>query len=228
MSAPRTARERARAELTAEILAAAHRQLADVGPADLSLRAIARELEMASSAIYRYVPSRDALLTALIIEAYDAVGAAAEQAESAVDRGDHAGRFLATARAVRAWARAHPHRYALIYGTPVPGYAAPQDTIDPAGRVGLLLAAVMADAAAAGHLDPVAPRQGEGLLDPGAVAALDGLEPDRQAAAILVWSSLFGLISFELFGHHHKVIADGDAYFDDAVRRIATLVGLRM
>src|SRR5690606_5161914 len=96
MSAPRTVRQRVRAELTAAILESARRQLAEVGPTDLSLRAISRDLDMSSSAIYRYFPSRDALLTALIIEAYDDIGASVEAADAAVDRDDLAGRWRAT------------------------------------------------------------------------------------------------------------------------------------
>lgn len=225
MNAPRTARERARTELTAEITEAARRQLAEVGPTDLSLRAISRELEMASSAIYRYFASRDALLTALIVEAYDALGAAAEQAEAAVERDDLVGRWLAATRAVRSWALAHPHEYSLIYGSPVPGYAAPADTIDPAGRVGLLLAAVLRDAAAAGHLaDLSAPPAS--TLDPGVVAVLDSPTDAHAAAGILAWTSLFGVVTFELFGHYENVVADRAAYFDDAMLRIARLAGL--
>ena len=78
-----TARARARAELTEEIKAVARRQLAEQGSAALSLRAVAREVGMVSSAVYRYFPSRDDLLTALIVDAYDAVGDAAEQALAA-------------------------------------------------------------------------------------------------------------------------------------------------
>ena len=84
---------------------------------------------MVSSAIYRYFPSRDDLLTALIIDAYDALGDAVEAADAAVDRADLRGRWLAVCRAARAWALAHPAEYALIYGSPVPGYAAPDDTV---------------------------------------------------------------------------------------------------
>jgi AcrR family transcriptional regulator len=227
VNAPRTARERARAELTAEIEAAARRQLAEVGPTDLSLRAISRELGMASSALYRYFPSRDALLTALIVDAYDAVGEAAETAEAALDRDDLAGRWLAATRAVRGWALAHPHEYALIYGSPVPGYAAPQDTIDPAGRVGLLLAAILGDAAASGALAQPAD-EGAGVLDPGVVAALPPVGEWSQVGGILAWTCLYGVISFELFGHYENVIADRDAYFDDAMLRLARQAGLRV
>ena len=147
-SAPRTARERARAELTSEIKAVARRQLAEEGAGALSLRAVARELGMVSSAVYRYFPSRDELLTALIIDAYDSVADAAETAEGAVPRTDPLGRWMATCHAVRAWALANPHEYALIFGSPIPGYAAPQDTIDPAARIPSLLLAVLSDSVA--------------------------------------------------------------------------------
>jgi AcrR family transcriptional regulator len=229
MSAPRTARERARAELTTEILASARRQLAEVGPTDLSLRQISRDLDMSSSAIYRYFPSRDALLTALIIEAYNAIGDAVEQEEAAVPRDDVGGRWVTATRAARTWALDHPHQYALIYGSPVPGYVAPSDTIDPAGRVGLTLAGIVLDAHRAGLLAPpqmpddvrVAP-----LVDSAVAAELTDLGEERVVGAISAWTTLFGTISFELFGHYEKIVVDRDAYFDEVMRRAGTLVGL--
>jgi AcrR family transcriptional regulator len=226
MNAPKTARERARAELTAEITDAARRQLAEVGPTDLSLRAIARELGMASSAIYRYFASRDALLTALIVDAYDSIGAAAEAAEATVDRDDHLGRWMAATRAVRAWALEHRHEYSLIYGSPVPGYAAPTDTIDPAGRVGLLLAAILADATRSDGLGPVPPPAP--VDDPLASGLAEqlGADPVRAAAGVQAWTWLFGTISFELYGHYENVVVDRDAWFDDLSRRLAHLAGL--
>ena len=151
-SATRTARERARTEITQEILDAARGYLATDGAPALSLRAIARDLGMASSALYRYFDSRDALLTRLIIDAYDSLGAAAEASESVVDRADLTGRFTAICQAVRAWALAHPNEYALIYGSPVPGYVAPTDTVAPASRVTTLLMRILIDATTAGRI----------------------------------------------------------------------------
>src|SRR5277367_5569072 len=107
-SAPRTARERARAEITNEILDAGRRHLASEGAAGLSLRAIARDLGMVSSAVYRYVASRDELLTRLIIDAYNSIGGAAEAREGAVNRADLVGRWAAVCRSVRDWAVANP------------------------------------------------------------------------------------------------------------------------
>ncbi len=139
MSTIRGARERARVEVTAAIKDEARKQLAEEGAAKLSLRAVARELGMASSALYRYFPSRDDLLTALIVDAYDAIGAVAERAGA--DRADTVPpveRWTAVACAVREWGLAHPHEYALIFGSPVPGYTAPMDTVGPASRVGMV------------------------------------------------------------------------------------------
>src|SRR3954471_8206779 len=109
--APATARALARAALTEDIKATARRQLAEVGAPALSLRAVARELGMVSSAVYRYFPSRDELLTALIVDAFDAVGVAAEEAiEHQPNR--VLPRWLAVARAIRGWALENPHDYA--------------------------------------------------------------------------------------------------------------------
>src|SRR5690349_15982731 len=149
---PRSARDRARAELTGEIKAVARRHLAEHGSAGLSLRAVAREVGMVSSAVYRYFPSRDDLLTALIVDAYNAVGATAEEAIAANRRRTAAARWLAVSEAVRTWALANPHEYALIYGSPVPGYSAPPDTIDPAARIALALLQIVVDGVANGEI----------------------------------------------------------------------------
>src|SRR6202020_467439 len=143
-----TARERARAEIAGEIKDEARRQLATTG-AQLSLRAVARELGMVSSALYRYFPSRDDLLTALIIDAYDALATAAQAADAAAAAqpgGTARDRWRACCQAIRGWALAHPHEYALIYRSPVPGYRAPEATIGPAARVPLAFASVLAAA----------------------------------------------------------------------------------
>jgi AcrR family transcriptional regulator len=223
------ARARVRAEITREITEAARRQLAAGGAASLSLRAVARELGMASSAVYRYFPSRDDLLTTLIIEAYDALGAAAERADD--PDAEPRPRWRAVCRATRSWALSHPHEYALVYGSPVPGYAAPQSTVAPAARVGALLCRIVADGIAAERIGPVADPDGlAGTLVPGSAARVGLPEGDTgevmAARAIIAWTSLFGLISFELFGHTHNVVADHERYFVLAADRLATQLGL--
>jgi AcrR family transcriptional regulator len=232
-SASRTARERARAELTLEIKEEARRQLAAGGAQGLSLRSVARELGMVSSALYRYFRSRDELLTALIIDAYDALGAAAEAASDALPAADIRGRWHATCAAIRDWARANPHEYALIYGSPVPGYQAPQATVASAVRVVRVMGGILADATA-GTCRP-GPRHPEELLPPEvapqvaivAEAIAPGVDDGVLARALMAWTQLFGMISFELFGQFVGSLEPADAFFGYTVERMADFVGLR-
>jgi AcrR family transcriptional regulator len=235
-----TARERVRAEITREITGIARGHLAAGGAAGLSLRAVARDMGMVSSAIYRYFPSRDDLLTALIIDGYNAIGEAVEAADAAGGRDDYPGRWRAAARAAREWARAHPHEYALIYGSPVPGYQAPADTIGPASRAAVVFGRLISEAHAAGALGPPrTPQAGRTGPAGGPVPAalsedaarlretvMPGVPDDVALGALTAWAGLFGLISFELFGQFTNVITDRAAYFDHAVCALAALMGL--
>jgi AcrR family transcriptional regulator len=234
MNAGRTARERARAELTQEIKDEARRQLGVAGADGLSLRAVARELGMVSSALYRYFPSRDDLLTALIIDAYDSVGAAAEDAAARMPPGDYPGRWAAAGRAVRAWAVSHRNEYALIYGSPVPGYRAPETTIGPAARVPLLLAGIVTDGWAAGAIDEPPPdhRLSAGLLGPqmrglADVVGAPDVPPGVLARTVLAWTQLFGMISFELFGQFARTIDPADEAFEYAIGQMTGYLGMR-
>lgn len=240
-------RERARTAFMADLLDAGRARLVADGAAGLSLRAVARDLGVASSAVYRYVASRDALLTLLIIEAYDAVGAACEDAAAAArEAGEPPAQvWLAVGRAFRAWALANPRSYELIYGTPVPGYAAPQDTVAPATRVWAVIVGVVLDAHADGTLDPAGPDfDADGLADPGVMtfgAAVAG-DPGRAVAlagrpdwsereavrSFTLFASLLGAVTAELFGHFHRVTADGARAFDAILATAAVGVGLRV
>ena len=212
-----------------EIKATARRHLATDG-ANLSLRAVARDIGVVSSALYRYFGSRDDLLTALIIDAYNALGEAAERADAAMPRADLHGRWMAVGNAIRAWAKATPHEYALIYGSPVPGYRAPRDTVGPASRPTVVLGAILRDGTAAGVL-----RTEPGERLPKVVQAelrrlRDDAFPDVPVAVLSrgfgAWIQLFGLINFEVFGRFQNVIDDLDAYFEYQLRAMAAAIGV--
>ncbi|TDB72912.1 TetR/AcrR family transcriptional regulator [Micromonospora sp. KC723] len=227
MSAP-SIRARVRAEMIDEIKAAARRHLATDG-ANLSLRAVARDMGMVSSAIYRYFPSRDDLLTALILEAYDALGDAVETADATAARHDLRGRWHAVSRAARDWALAHPAEYALLYGSPVPGYAAPDDTILPAQRPPVTLVGILRDGLADGRLaapDDELPEPVRADLAEIAASLFPGLPESLLARGMAGWTQLFGLISFELFGRVAGAIPHRDAYFDHQTGLMADLIGL--
>ena len=229
MSAIHTARERARAELTREIKNEARRQLAASGASGLSLRAVARELGMVSSALYRYFPSRDELLTALIIDAYNALGDVVEAADRSAPATHFRARLRAVCYAVREWTKSHPNEYALVYGSPVPGYRAPEDTVVPGGRVPLALLNLVGEAAAAGALAPANEELSAELAEQTKAIAEIGaphLSGPQLARAAMVWAQLFGVISFELFGQFARTLDPTDAFFDYAVERMADFVGV--
>ncbi|WP_283132982.1 TetR/AcrR family transcriptional regulator [Rhizohabitans arisaemae] len=228
MTASRTARERVRTELTREIVDIARRQLATAGAGGLSLRAVAREMGMVSSAIYRYFPSRDDLLTTLIIEGYNALGEAVERADAACPRGDHSGRWRAACGAVRDWALAHPHEYALLYGSPVPGYHAPQETIAARVRDVTVFGRIVADAHAAGAAAVRGPAVAPSLAaDADRMRELMPGVPDETVfRALAAWSGLFGWVSFELFGQLENAVDERATAFARIVDELGAFLGL--
>ena len=212
--------------MTSEIKTVARRHLATDG-ANLSLRAVARDLGMASSAVYRYFASRDDLLTALIIDAYDSLGEAAERAAAGVD--DPLDRWLAASSAVRDWALADPHQWALIYGSPVPGYQAPEDTIPAAIRVIMLIAAIVRDAFGAGRIGPQPPITGRYAEELAGVAAQFGaaIPPRLVGATIAAFVQLLGAVSAELFGQlQNSIDEDRRGFFEFQMRGAAAFIGL--
>ena len=101
---------------------------------------------------------------------------------------------------------AHPHEYALLYGSPVPGYRAPQTTVGPAARVAFALAGVVRDAWERGEIDDRARRPDRATRSPTSSVAADarrvaealGLHAPVGVVArmLIAWTQLFGMLSF--------------------------------
>jgi AcrR family transcriptional regulator len=184
---------------------------------------------MASSAAYRYFPSRDDLLTALIVEAYDSLGDAAERA--AARGGPPFERWQTVCRAIRRWAIDNPHEYALIYGSPVPGYRAPVLTVGPASRVTLALAGLVSEAQRTGGLEPVAAPPLAPAMEVEAERvrqlAMEDVSSDTIARALVAWTQLFGQISFEVFGQLEGIVENSEVVFEHAIAVMGDVVGLR-
>lgn len=229
-----TARQRARAEITAEILRAARKQLATEGAGAISLRAVARDLGMPSSGIYRYFKTRDELLTRLIIEAYESIGAAAEASQLPVAAADLSGRFAAACRAMREWALDHPHEYSLVFGSPIPDYRAPEETVQAAARAPAVLSAVLLEAGRRGGGICRAPAplssSGRRAIEPALDLFSHQVAAEQAQAGLMVWSGLFGAISFELFGHFYGSVGqtreDRDAFFESCITSWADQAGI--
>ncbi len=184
------------------------------------------------SAVYRYFENRDVLLTALIVEAYDTLGDAAEEAAASVPRRSPHRRWVTTAAEVRRWATEHPHEYALLYGSPVPGYAAPADTIGPGSRVSRTLVQIAAEGHADGLLAPPTSERPtlsaitSSDLTQLAVGISVDLPPETLFAVALAWTQLFGLVSFELFGQTRNLVEHHESLFLDAAAAMAAHIGL--
>lgn len=184
---------------------------------------------MVSSAVYRYFSSREELLTALIVDAYNALGEHVEKAESVVKRTDFRGRWMASAHATRRWAVDNEHEYGLVFGTPIPHYAAPPDTIGPATRATRVLVQIVRDAVATGSWNgPKEPVPRAVHTDLAAVREFFGrrVDDDLLVRSLMAWTHIYGAISFELFGHRVGSVGNHEAFFDLEMRRIATFIGL--
>ncbi len=228
-AARETPRALARRRTLERIRSLAVAQLQAGGPAGISLRAIATDLGLTPTAIYRYVDSREDLLTQLLIGGWSALGQAAEDADRACGRDQPAARFLAVARAVRTWALAHPAQWDLLFGRPVPGYVAPEDTRLPALRLPAVLLAIMADARRLGLLTAPPVRPGRAHLAQAEVLRQrdqSDLPTTLIALGQAAWSQLIGAVTHEVSGQARFVLDDPEPLFELQLRQIMFLVGI--
>ena len=225
-------RGRNRQAVEADILRVAREHLATVGAAGLSLRAVARDLGMVSSGIYRYVDSRDELLTRLIVDSYLSLAAAVRTAHDRVDPADLVGRWNALGRALRGWALEHPNDFALIYGSPVPDYEAPAErTTEPGTAVLTLLVTLLEDARRSSRVPLAATRGipateaaaalGQLLDDP--MFAGTAIEPTMLAQGIAAWTLLLGAVTSEVFAQLGP-LPNAPALFETLLAASRTLV----
>lgn len=210
-----TPRERYRAQLRAEIKERAWEQIAAAGAPGLSLNAIAKQMGMSGPALYRYFASRDELITELIRDAYRSLADTIRT--TAASGSDLAG----LGRALRAWALDDPQRYFLIYGTPVPGYHAPDDITAIASEImGALLDAAQPPAgpAAAGAQDTSLESH---LAEHRQWAGDHPAPPAALRRALHFWTRLHGVLSLELAGHFTGMGFDPAELYDHELHHLA-------
>lgn len=198
-------RREAPADLREAIKETAWKQIAESGAPALSLRAIARDLRITAPAIYNYYPRRDDLVTALVIDAFTSFGDSQLAARDSLPNADAWERLFAIGLAYRRWAFAHPQRYLLVFGTPIPGYVPPVELVAPAGaRAMAALASTVEELRAAGRLlaadfpDLKPPAK----LDQEAWRRYTGhVHPVSFGVAVVIWGRVHGLVSLELTGN---------------------------
>ena len=224
-------RERFRQATIDEIKMYAREQMAAGGPASLSLRAVARDMNITPSALYRYFAGIEDLITALCVDAYNAVGDAVTAAVQAAREGDHVGRWRAYANGFREWALQNPSDFALIYGTPLPGYSAPPEVTQAAALRYLQIALhTVATAVAAGAISfersllSYTPD-----LDPDLVAnwANAGVRLDPRIVAIVAGAQVTvqGHLTLELFGHFNWLRNDINHVWEGHLRAMMIAMG---
>ena len=131
-----TRREKQHISTQEEIKQVARRLMAEQGTAALSSRMIAREMGLTAPALYHYFASRDELITALIVDAFNALADALEEARDEAATGSAREQLVQTLLTYRRWALEHPIDFQLIYGNPIPGYEAPRELTVPAAERG--------------------------------------------------------------------------------------------
>ncbi|OBG92766.1 TetR family transcriptional regulator [Mycobacterium sp. E3251] len=221
-------RQETRQQIESRIIQLGRQQLVDRGAAGLSVRAIARDLGMVSSAVYRYVSSRDELLTLLLVDAYSDLADAVDRAREAV--GDlWSDDVIAISRATREWAVAHPARWALLYGSPVPGYHAPPErTVAVGTRVVAAFFDAVASGIATGDIrltDTVAPQPMSSDFE--RIRQEFGFPGDDQVVAkcFLLWAGVLGAISLEVFGQYGAdTLTDPEAVFGAQLRLLVDVL----
>lgn len=221
-------RQDGRARIERQIIEIGRRHLVTEGAAGLSLRAIARDLGMVSSAVYRYVASRDELLTLLLIDAYTELADAVDDAHRAAEP-DWQRQLSAVAHAARTWARDQPARWALLYGSPVPGYHAPAErTVGPGTRVIGTLFGIVDTAVTAGALresDTPVPQQLSADFERLKAEFGITLDDGTLARCFVLWAALVGAVSLEVFGQYGAdTLTDPGLVFDAQVRLLTEML----
>ena len=208
-----TMRERYRAQVRAEVKETALHQLAESGPAGLSIAAIGKQLGVSGPALYRYFASRDELLTELVIDAYDDLADALRAATGDAASQQPRARLEALARGYRSWALAQPHRYRLLFGPPLPGYDAHAHRLVAASEASMdLLLGVLRRLRNRAPAPPAEPLTSQ-LAAWAQTHAFD-IDPAVALRAILIWSRLHGLVSLEIAGNFTSMGIDSGQLFE--------------
>lgn len=202
----------------------AWKQIAETGAASLSLRSIARELGITAPAIYNYHPDRDALVTALIVDAYTSLGESQQAAIDALPINDNVARLSALGLAYREWAITYPQRYLLIFGTPIPNYVAPADVTMPAAACAIIpLSNTLQALYSEGKLktermDKLIPKL-ESMLE---AWKNNGGNADIEALYLtaVIWSRVHGLVMLEIGHHIPPVFTDPGELFRREIENI--------
>lgn len=197
---PLSRRERLRQQTVDEIKQRAF-ALVDAGGAhEVTIASVGKGMGVTPPALYRYFPSREALLAALVVDAYADLGATVATAAEGAAGQDARARVRAVLVAYRAWALAHPRRYTMLFSD------RSRDVPDSPEGVAAVNAGMLPLVEALGEIAGAAPGAAVTPLDAalvrwaGAMGAPAPLVPAALRLAVLAWSRVHGLVSLEITG----------------------------
>lgn len=208
------------------IIDTAWKQIAEDGAASLSLRAIARELNITAPAIYNHYHRRDDLVTALIVDAFHSLGESQTNAIKSIPQDHLEERFYSLGLAYREWAITYPQRYQLIFGTPIPHYEAPMEITLPVANRSLtpLMKSIQA-------FSEVGRIKAESMSTPSAELEdmlstwkieFPNFDSETLYLTLVIWSRVHGMVSMEISHHFPGYINDpGEIYF----REVKNMLG---
>jgi AcrR family transcriptional regulator len=231
---PRQRNEDQHEKITQRILESARQQMREHGTAGLGMRSIARDLDLAPSGLYRYFENLDAIITALILDAFHALADTIEASSHSVASGDYAGRIQAVMMAYRRWALEHPVDFQLIYGNPIPGYQAPTEVTLAAARRGFkTVVQLLREAMAAGALEPPAEYQtlpASTIEHLNAVSDFEGYDVPTivLCLATVGWTRIHGFVMLELFNNIQPIVGDPEIFYRVELQAMIRQLGFKL
>jgi AcrR family transcriptional regulator len=229
-------RERVRAATLDEIRATARKLLVEEGAAGISLRAIGREMGMTAAALYRYYPSLEGLVNAVVADLYTECRLDLEAARNAAPADDLGAQLFAVCRAFRRWSVAHPVEFQLMFGSPVPSHETEPDDNDCGKHdAGNRFADTFAGLFAAIWLRAPFPIRADDEIAPALAvqlrAYIDSIGTPLPVGAMQVflscWIRLYGMVAMEVSGHIHFALNDVEPMFESELAQAAAQLGVK-
>jgi AcrR family transcriptional regulator len=231
-TAPQTRRERQREATYDEIIRASRELLAE--GSELSLRAVASRMGMTAPALYRYVGSYQELVDIVAFEIDKAATETFAAAADALPEDDYAGRLVASVTEFRMWALGSPREFTLAFANPIADADCVRRELLTISNSGHLMTGQMRALWEHNHhpipsLDELPPAVRESVLDPLIPAKVDDLALEDRGLVWLYqqgWTTLYGVVALEVFGHMDPRIIESGEMFVHVVREFAPKIGL--
>ena len=210
-----TRRARRRDATLADIREAARALLHDAGADAVTLRGIAARLGMAPAGVHYYFASRDELLTALIIDAFDEIATTIAAVEG---RRSPAAAWTAGASAYRSWALQNPNLFLLAHSATAARLKDRPGLLDAKDRAARALIEPLAAAIADGQLGSATEgvrftRTLRDQLRRYADATSGPRDPRRQLLLLQAYTLVHGAVVLAVTGGLPRELLEDDSLF---------------